>query len=154
CGIYVREFIRVITRPAGRAHRSGRRLTGCDRRDKIRRLRPERSVPCTPRMEVATVMVTPPPMIATQREARYRIGVDIGGTFTDFVLLDAVSGRVRIHKCLTTPKDPSIGALVGLDELLRAAGLTLSQIGQLVHGTTLVTNAIIERTGARLALLA
>src|SRR5262245_20045376 len=105
-------------------------------------------------MEVATVMVTPPPMIATQREARYRVGVDIGGTFTDFVLLDAVSGRVRIHKCLTTPKDPSIGALVGLDELLRAAGLTLSQIGQLVHGTTLVTNAIIERTGARLALLA
>ena len=92
-------------------------------------------------------------MIATQREARYRVGVDIGGTFTDFVLLDAVRGRVRIHKCLTTPKDPSIGALVGLDELLRAAGLTLSQIGQLVHGTTLVTNAIIERTGARLALL-
>ena len=76
-------------------------------------------------------------MIAAQPEARYRIGVDIGGTFTDFVLLDAMSGRVRIHKCLTTPKDPSIGALVGLDELLRAAGLTLSQIGQLVHGTTL-----------------
>src|SRR5262245_23039354 len=92
-------------------------------------------------------------MSATQREARYRVGVDIGGTFTDFVLLDAVSGRVRIHKCLTTPKDPSIGALVGLDELLRAAELTLSQIGQLVHGTTLVTNAIIERSGARLGLL-
>src|SRR5262245_48499219 len=92
-------------------------------------------------------------MIATQREARYRVGVDIGGTFTDFVLLDAVSGRIHIHKCLTTPKDPSIGALVGLDELLRAADVTLSQIDQIVHGTTLVTNAIIERTGARLALL-
>jgi 5-oxoprolinase (ATP-hydrolysing)/N-methylhydantoinase A len=92
-------------------------------------------------------------MIVAQHDARYRIGVDIGGTFTDFVLLDATSGRIRIHKCLTTPKDPSIGALVGLDELLRASGLTLSQIGQIVHGTTLVTNAIIERTGAKLALL-
>src|SRR6266545_4709356 len=84
-----------------------------------------------------------PPMTSARRDDRYRIGFDIGGTFTDFVLLDAVSGRIRIHKCLTTPKDPSAGALEGLDELLRAAGLTFPQIGQLIHGTTLVTNAII-----------
>ena len=92
-------------------------------------------------------------MTSARRDDRYRIGFDIGGTFTDFVLLDAVSGRIRIHKCLTTPKDPSAGALEGLDELLRAAGLTFPQIGQLIHGTTLVTNAIIERAGATLALL-
>jgi 5-oxoprolinase (ATP-hydrolysing) len=84
---------------------------------------------------------------------RYRVGIDIGGTFTDFVLADSESGRLRLHKCLTTPKDPSVGALDGLDELLRAAGLELRQIGHLVHGTTLVTNAIIERSGATLGLL-
>jgi len=92
-------------------------------------------------------------MTSARRDDRYRIGFDIGGTFTDFVLLDAVSGRIRIHKCLTTPKDPSAGALEGLDELLRAAGLTFPQIDQLIHGTTLVTNAIIERAGATLGLL-
>ncbi len=84
---------------------------------------------------------------------RYHVGVDIGGTFTDFVLLDVETGRIRIHKCLTTPKDPAVGALAGLEELLQAAGLALSEIGHLVHGTTLVTNAIIEREGARLGLL-
>jgi 5-oxoprolinase (ATP-hydrolysing) len=48
---------------------------------------------------------------------RYRIGIDIGGTFTDFVLVDALTGAHRLHKCLTTPDDPSIGALEGLSEL-------------------------------------
>ena len=47
-------------------------------------------------------------------DLRYRIGFDIGGTFTDFVLLDAESGDIRLHKCLTTPEDPSVGALDGL----------------------------------------
>ena len=45
---------------------------------------------------------------------RYRIGFDIGGTFTDFILLDAERSEIRLHKCLTTPQDPSIGALEGL----------------------------------------
>ena len=89
----------------------------------------------------------------TSARDRYRIGFDIGGTFTDFVLHDTLTGRIRIHKCLTTPKDPSAGALDGLEELLRAAGLRFSDLGQLVHGTTLVTNAIIERHGATLGLL-
>jgi 5-oxoprolinase (ATP-hydrolysing)/N-methylhydantoinase A len=84
---------------------------------------------------------------------RYRVGFDIGGTFTDFVLLDRASGRVRIHKCLTTPKDPSQGALAGLEDLLAAAGLRWADVGHLVHGTTLVTNAVIERTGAVTGLL-
>jgi 5-oxoprolinase (ATP-hydrolysing) len=89
----------------------------------------------------------------TRPADRYRVGVDIGGTFTDFVLVDGETGRVRLHKCLTTPKDPSAGALEGLEELLRAAGLGFADLGTLVHGTTLVTNAIIERNGSLLGLL-
>src|SRR5215469_3328816 len=69
--------------------------------------------------------------------SRYRIGFDIGGTFTDFILLDSLRSEIRLHKCLTTPQDPSVGALEGLAELLRAAGLTLADIGDVVHGTTL-----------------
>src|SRR5215469_13558763 len=85
--------------------------------------------------------------------SRYRIGFDIGGTFTDFILLDTERNEIRLHKCLTTPHDPSVGALAGLADLLSAAGLTLADIGELVHGTTLVTNALIERSGARLGLI-
>jgi N-methylhydantoinase A/oxoprolinase/acetone carboxylase beta subunit/N-methylhydantoinase B/oxoprolinase/acetone carboxylase alpha subunit len=88
-----------------------------------------------------------------RRSDRYRVGVDIGGTFTDFVLVDGETGRVRLYKCLTTPKDPSAGAVEGLEELLRAAGLRFADLGAIVHGTTLVTNAIIERTGSPLGLL-
>ena len=85
--------------------------------------------------------------------SRYRIGFDIGGTFTDFVLLDDESGRIHLHKVLTTSPDPAEGALAGLAELCRDAGIRLGEVGTLVHGTTLVTNAIIERTGAPTALL-
>ena len=84
---------------------------------------------------------------------RYRVGVDVGGTFTDFILADAATGRLHLHKCLTTPEDPSIGALAGLSDLLGSAGVVLADIAHIVHGTTLVTNAIIERSGARLGLL-
>jgi 5-oxoprolinase (ATP-hydrolysing) len=83
----------------------------------------------------------------------YRIGIDIGGTFTDFVLLDHQSGELRLHKCLTTPADPAEGALAGLEELVRAHGIALADCDTLVHGTTLVTNAVIERSGAPTALL-
>jgi 5-oxoprolinase (ATP-hydrolysing) len=89
----------------------------------------------------------------TTTASRYRIGFDIGGTFTDFILLDTKLSEIRLHKCLTTPHDPSVGALEGLTELLRAASLTLADIGDVVHGTTLVTNALIERRGARLGLI-
>ena len=84
---------------------------------------------------------------------RYRVGFDIGGTFTDFVLVDGESGQVHLHKCLTTPDDPSEGALEGLKELVDGAGISLADVGHLIHGTTLVTNALIERRGAKLALI-
>ena len=84
---------------------------------------------------------------------RWRIGFDIGGTFTDFVLYDGEEGSIRLHKRLTTPHDPSEAALAGLGELVAAGDITLADIGDIVHGTTLVTNAVIERKGCRLGLI-
>lgn len=86
-------------------------------------------------------------------ERRYRIGFDIGGTFTDFALHDAETGRTRIFKSLTTPSDPSKGAIAGLEALLAEAGLGFPAIHEIVHGTTLVTNALIEGKGAPTGLL-
>ncbi|MBL8587781.1 MAG: hydantoinase B/oxoprolinase family protein [Methylobacteriaceae bacterium] len=85
--------------------------------------------------------------------ARWRIGFDIGGTFTDFILYDGDKRAVTLHKRLTTPHDPSEAALAGLAELTAMASITLADVGEIVHGTTLVTNAVIERRGARLGLL-
>ncbi|WP_374441974.1 hydantoinase B/oxoprolinase family protein [Stella sp.] len=85
--------------------------------------------------------------------ARYRLGFDIGGTFTDFVLLDQATGAIRLHKCLTTPDDPAEGALAGIRAIAAEAGLGTAELGELLHGTTLVTNALIERRGAMLGLL-
>ena len=82
-----------------------------------------------------------------------RVGVDIGGTFTDLVLLDSRNGAIFNEKVLTTPQDPSIGALEGLERILGRNGARPGQVGHLIHGTTLVANAIIERRGARVALI-
>jgi len=84
----------------------------------------------------------------------YRIGLDIGGTFTDLVLYDGHKHQISLHNCLTTPHDPSIAALEGLAELTRQAGIELADVDEIIHGTTLVTNTIIERKGVRLGLLA
>lgn len=83
----------------------------------------------------------------------YRVAVDIGGTFTDLILLDETSGVLRWHKVLTTPRAPEEAALRGLRELCARAGITSAQISTLIHATTLVTNAIIEQSGAPTALL-
>lgn len=84
---------------------------------------------------------------------RYRIGVDIGGTFTDFVLEDTVEGTLKLGKVLTTPDDPSNAVMEGLGHLLKESGISATDISVIVHGTTLATNAIIERTGAKTGLL-
>ncbi len=81
-----------------------------------------------------------------------RIGIDIGGTFTDLVLDDA--GRRSAAKVLTTPEAPERAVLDGLAELLAATGKRAGDVGLIVHGTTLATNAIIERKGAKTALIA
>jgi len=79
----------------------------------------------------------------------YSIGVDVGGTFTDLVLLDEESGRLVQHKTPSTPDDPSRGVVAGLEEL----GIGLEQVGLIVHGTTVTTNAVLTESGARTGLL-
>ncbi len=86
-------------------------------------------------------------------EARIRLGIDIGGTFTDFVLVDETRSAVHIAKVLTTPGDPADGALAGFRKILESAGLDASELASIVHATTLITNALIERKGARTGLI-
>jgi len=83
----------------------------------------------------------------------YRLGVDIGGTFTDFAVIDETSGRVAIHKQLTTPHEPSLSVLEGCRTLLSSEGIAIEEVEAIVHGTTLVTNAVIERKGAVIGAL-
>ncbi|MEM8551914.1 MAG: hydantoinase/oxoprolinase family protein [Pseudomonadota bacterium] len=82
-----------------------------------------------------------------------RVGIDIGGTFTDFALFDEGRQQLFVHKQLTTPHDPSEAVLDGLPVLLGKAGAAMGNVTTLVHGTTLVTNALIERRGAKTAML-
>jgi N-methylhydantoinase A len=84
----------------------------------------------------------------------HRAGIDIGGTFTDLVLLDDATGERAVGKILTTPEDPSEAVEKGLSELLEQEGVAASQLATIIHGTTLVANALIERKGVRTALLA
>ena len=83
-----------------------------------------------------------------------RIGVDIGGTFTDFVLHDEARGITRTGKRLTTPAQPSQAIVEGIERLLAETGTRAGQIASIVHGTTLITNTVLERTGAKVGLLA
>jgi N-methylhydantoinase A len=80
-----------------------------------------------------------------------RLAIDIGGTFTDLALLRGA--RRYSAKVLTTPRAPEEGAVAGIDLLLRQAAITAGDIGLVIHGTTLATNAIIERKGAKTALI-
>ena len=84
---------------------------------------------------------------------KIKLGIDVGGTFTDFVLLDEEKSSFAVGKCLTTPADPGIGVLQGTRQLLEKTGLPLSKVDNAVHGTTLVTNTIIERKGAKTGLI-
>jgi len=86
----------------------------------------------------------------------YRIGIDVGGTFTDLVAVDE-SGQAALAKVPSTPADPSIGVLDGLELLANTLGLDLAALlaetDRIVHGTTVATNALLEHKGARVGLL-
>src|SRR5436190_8571822 len=84
--------------------------------------------------------------------ARYRLGVDVGGTHTDLVLLDTVTGELLVEKVASTPKNPARGVLVGLARFI-AAGMPPAEIGFFSHGTTITTNALLEMRGAKVGLL-
>ena len=86
----------------------------------------------------------------------YRIGIDVGGTFTDFLLLGNEGLRL-VHKTSSTPEDPSLGLVAGLEEIAErlelSLGTLLAQVELIVHGTTVATNALLTRRGAKTALL-
>jgi N-methylhydantoinase A/oxoprolinase/acetone carboxylase beta subunit len=86
-------------------------------------------------------------------DQHHRLGCDIGGTFTDFVLLDDRSGEIHVHKCLTTPADPSDAVEQGIRELSARLPGFVDDLDEVIHGTTLVINAIIERKGAPTGLI-
>ena len=86
-------------------------------------------------------------------EKSYRLGCDIGGTFTDFVLLNDRTGEIKIYKCLTTPKDPSDAVEHGIREMEKNTPGFVEKMDEVIHGTTLVINSIIERKGAKTGLI-
>lgn len=82
-----------------------------------------------------------------------RIGIDVGGTFTDFVLSNPNDGSLTYYKEPSTPDEPSRALIEGLQSLLKNAGMKPSDVGTLMHGTTIGLNAIIQRRGATIALV-
>jgi len=83
----------------------------------------------------------------------WRVGVDVGGTFTDLAAIDEAGGAVRLAKVPTTPADQSAGVAVGLETLLRSEGVSPAAVTYLGHGTTVCMNAVLERKGARTGLV-
>ena len=82
-----------------------------------------------------------------------RIAIDTGGTFTDLVLFESESGSIWTHKVHSTPEDPGVAMVTGIFEILNNAGQNASSIEILIHGTTVATNTVIQRKGARTAFL-
>src|SRR3954468_7141025 len=85
-----------------------------------------------------------PPASSEGGTMAYRLGVDVGGTFTDILLIDEESGATYRAKTSSTPEDQSIGVLRGIERACEAAGVTLGDIDEVFHGTTVATNAILE----------
>ncbi len=82
-----------------------------------------------------------------------RIGVDVGGTFTDLIYVDDEAGTIQVHKLPTTPDDPSQGTIQGIRELAEQAGADPADLDQVFHGTTIATNIVIEHNGATVGMI-
>jgi N-methylhydantoinase A/oxoprolinase/acetone carboxylase beta subunit len=91
--------------------------------------------------------------VTTKGQPPVRIAVDIGGTFTDLQIFDTRSGAITSLKTPTTPEDPSLGLMTGIKEAAARDGFALADIGYLLHGTTIATNAVLERKLAKGALV-
>jgi len=83
----------------------------------------------------------------------YNLGVDVGGTFTDVIVFDEESRELTIDKVLSTPANPSEGVVRGIDEAVTKADTTVADLDSLFHGTTVVTNMLLEETGSRVGLI-
>ena len=90
--------------------------------------------------------------MATQADD-YALAIDVGGTFTDIVLLNLTSGGMRLLKTPSTPDDPSRGFVTGISEILKSNGVAYSQVRRIFHGTTIATNAILEGKGTPVGVL-
>src|SRR3990170_6390216 len=84
---------------------------------------------------------------------KYKLGVDIGGTFTDLTLIDVGGQGIHTHKVPSTPDSPARAVARGIIELMKRLGATPAAIGGFVHGTTIALNAILEYRGAKVALV-
>ena len=82
-----------------------------------------------------------------------RIGVDVGGTFTDLILVDEVEGKISVDKVPSTPDDPSIAVVAGVRQVCEEAGIALESVDLLLHGTTVATNIALEHKGAEVGLI-
>ena len=83
----------------------------------------------------------------------WTVGVDVGGTFTDFFLSDSATGAVHVHKIPSTSDDPSVAVLSGLIDLRSRLQLPADVFDRFAHGTTVATNSLIERKGGRVAMI-
>ena len=84
---------------------------------------------------------------------RYRLGVDTGGTFTDLCILDESSGNLFVTKIPSTPFNPAVAVISGIEKLLEREGIPPERVQFLIHGTTVATNALLEHKGAKTALI-
>src|SRR4051794_4571405 len=89
----------------------------------------------------------------TERRAHLRIGIDTGGTFTDIVCVDGASGTMRVTKVASTPSNPAIGLVRGVEAILAAAHASVDELAGLAHGTTVATNALLQGEIAGLGLI-
>ena len=82
-----------------------------------------------------------------------RLGIDVGGTFTDLLLFNGTTGAIHLVKTPSTPEDQSVGILTGIEEIIGQTGTAPSEIGVVLHGTTVTTNIVLEEKGAKVGLL-
>ena len=83
----------------------------------------------------------------------YRLGVDVGGTFTDLLLINEITGETHTAKVPSTPEDSSVGVLNGIARICQESGVDVSKIGRVMHGTTVATNAVLTGKGAKVGLV-
>src|SRR6266705_432290 len=83
----------------------------------------------------------------------YRLGIDVGGTFTDLVLFSEESGALAVEKVPSIPADPAEGIMDGIEKILARVGAAPGDVVYVAHGTTVATNTLLERRGARTALI-
>jgi N-methylhydantoinase A len=100
-------------------------------------------------MEMSNMTASP----TTNNLRRFRVGFDVGGTFTDFTLLAEHTGELHYHKVPSTPDDPSVAIRDGLEHLINAFTILTGELSHVGHGTTVATNMVIERRGAKLAVV-